>query len=179
MSAVFSTNTTVVVQVPEGCTIPTSGGVSAVSYSGLKAPYGFPSSVDKWRLRIPFRVQTATTSNANFGAFASSGWQLTVPIGDWGVGYDMGLFNSSTTAFVFNLSPTDLTGVAKGSEDIRFSAQILSSAALITILPTYKKAFEKVTTAIAYRVYTQGATTSGGVDADNTNSEIFAENALL
>ena len=40
-SAVFSTNTTVVVQVPEGCAIPTSGGVSAVSYSGLANPYGF------------------------------------------------------------------------------------------------------------------------------------------
>lgn len=41
-SVSFSTDTTVVVQVPEGCTIPTSGGVSAVGYSGVFAPYGFP-----------------------------------------------------------------------------------------------------------------------------------------
>jgi hypothetical protein len=34
--------TTVVVQVPIGCTIPTSGGVSAMSYSTQEAPYGFP-----------------------------------------------------------------------------------------------------------------------------------------
>lgn len=39
----FSTNTTLTVQVPEGCTIPTSGGVSAVSYSSNKVPYGFPA----------------------------------------------------------------------------------------------------------------------------------------
>jgi hypothetical protein len=43
-SVTFSTNTTVVVQVPEGCTIPTSGGVSAVSYSTQASPYGCPAN---------------------------------------------------------------------------------------------------------------------------------------
>jgi len=38
----FSTNTTLTVQVPEGYAIPTSGGVSAVSYSTQNTPYGFP-----------------------------------------------------------------------------------------------------------------------------------------
>jgi len=38
----FSTNTTVTVRVPYGNTIPTSGGVSAVSYSTQEAPYGMP-----------------------------------------------------------------------------------------------------------------------------------------
>lgn len=42
VSSTFSTNTTVVVRTPEGNTIPTSGGVSAISYSGMEAPYGFP-----------------------------------------------------------------------------------------------------------------------------------------
>lgn len=41
-AATFSTNTTLTVQVPEGNAIPTSGGVSAVSYSSQKVPYGFP-----------------------------------------------------------------------------------------------------------------------------------------
>lgn len=41
-SVTFSTNTTVVVQVPFGNTIPTTGGVSAVSYSTQASPYGFP-----------------------------------------------------------------------------------------------------------------------------------------
>lgn len=38
----FSTNTTVTVQIPEGCAIPTSGGVSAVAYSTQASPYGWP-----------------------------------------------------------------------------------------------------------------------------------------
>lgn len=40
-SATFSANTTVVVQVPDGCAIPTSGGIAAIAYSGLESPYGF------------------------------------------------------------------------------------------------------------------------------------------
>lgn len=37
----FSTNTTLTVQVPEGCTIPTSGGVASMDYSINDVPYGF------------------------------------------------------------------------------------------------------------------------------------------
>ena len=38
----FSTNTTVVVQVPDGYAIPTSGGVSATAYSVQASPLGYP-----------------------------------------------------------------------------------------------------------------------------------------
>lgn len=42
LTSAFSTNTTLVVRVPEGNTIPTSGGVSALAYSPEAYPYGFP-----------------------------------------------------------------------------------------------------------------------------------------
>lgn len=42
-SVSFSTNTTVNVRVPDTCQIPTSGGVSAVSYSTQSNPYGLPA----------------------------------------------------------------------------------------------------------------------------------------
>ena len=42
MAKSFSTNTTVTVRVPEGCTIPTTGGVSTVDYSAQSTPYGWP-----------------------------------------------------------------------------------------------------------------------------------------
>lgn len=41
-SVTFSTNTTVNVRVPDTCQIPTSGGISAVSYSTQSNPYGLP-----------------------------------------------------------------------------------------------------------------------------------------
>jgi hypothetical protein len=43
--------TTVVVQVPTGNTIPTSGGVSAMSYSTQEAPYGFPI-LNKFKINV-------------------------------------------------------------------------------------------------------------------------------
>ncbi len=42
-SVTFSTNTTVNVRVPDTCQIPTTGGVSAVSYSTQSNPYGLPA----------------------------------------------------------------------------------------------------------------------------------------
>jgi len=38
----FSTNTTVTVRVPEGCQLPTTGGISSVDYSAQSTPYGWP-----------------------------------------------------------------------------------------------------------------------------------------
>lgn len=42
-SVAFSTNSTVNVRVPDTCQIPTTGGVSAVSYSTQSNPYGLPA----------------------------------------------------------------------------------------------------------------------------------------
>lgn len=42
VSSTFSTNTTVTVRVPEGCQLPTTGGISSVDYSTQRVPYGWP-----------------------------------------------------------------------------------------------------------------------------------------
>jgi hypothetical protein len=47
MAQTFSTNTTYTIQVPEGETLPTTGGVGTVSYSAQSNPYGWPSSANK------------------------------------------------------------------------------------------------------------------------------------
>ena len=168
----FSTNTTLTVQVPEGNAIPTSGGVSAVSYSTQKAPYGMPVDSGKWAISSLLKVQTATTSNATFGSFASAGWQIVAPIGAWQINWTLPLFNSSTTRVTFNISPTSITGVALGSEETRYSLAAQSSAAALAYFSHYLTNFENLTAAQTWLVYTQGATTSGGVDADNALAEI-------
>ena len=96
-SVTFSTNTTVVVQVPEGCTIPTSGGVSAVSYSTQKAPYGFPAQRGKWQ------VATILATNLSLGVaglatFYDSNVRLIIPVGNWVVKFEgISIFTSTTT----------------------------------------------------------------------------------
>lgn len=85
-AATFSTNTTLTVQVPEGCTIPTSGGVSAVSYSGVKAPYGFPAQLEKWRVVLTSIVSTQFPVSALGTWLHSMPYELVVPIGNWNIG---------------------------------------------------------------------------------------------
>jgi hypothetical protein len=98
-SAVFSTNTTMVVQVPEGCAIPTSAaGVSAVSYSGQASPYGFPRDAKKWEIATVLLVdETITVSSVNQW-FASLGARLTVPVGAWNIGYQFSIVTASGAA---------------------------------------------------------------------------------
>lgn len=79
--------TTATCQVPEGCTIATSGGVSAVDLSSVKVPYGFPADEGRWR------VETLHNANGSQSSPVSGTWynigsiQLTIPIGAWVTDY--------------------------------------------------------------------------------------------
>ena len=72
--------TTVVVQVPEGNTIPTSGGVSAMSYSTQKAPYGMPVNTDRWLVETLNRA-TLSGSYGAINTWTSHIFRITCPIG--------------------------------------------------------------------------------------------------
>lgn len=64
----FSTNTTVKVQVPPGYTIPTSGGVTAVSYSTGGVPVGWPLNGGIRELaNVPLIATQTTTSTSETG----------------------------------------------------------------------------------------------------------------
>lgn len=182
-SKVFSTNTTLTVQVPEGCTIPTSGGVSAVSYSTQKIPYGMPTQVGKWRVSSLLRTEQATTSNANYGAFISGGYNLTVPIGSWAaIGQRSGGYkNSTTTSVAFNISSTDLTGLSftTGADASSLAILTKSSAAALYYIPGVISQPRDLTVATTFVMYTIGATTSAAIDGSTSLTEIFAEFGYL
>lgn len=90
MAASFSTNTTLTVQVPEGCTIPsTSGGVSTVDYSTQNVPYGFPRNTTKWILSVPIIAILSTSGTSTSTTYNPGGIKITVPIGAWLLGYQM------------------------------------------------------------------------------------------
>lgn len=93
----FSTNTTLTVQVPEGCAIPTSGGVSAVAYSTQRTPYLFPADSGRWSVESLYQAAMAgSLVAATYGQFV--GTQLTVPVGSWNLGYAVDVSGSKTTA---------------------------------------------------------------------------------
>ena len=74
--------TTVVVQVPVGCTIPTSGGVSAMSYSTQQAPYGFTVDKNKWTITNLYSGDRSTSSPVQ-NTWYNPNTQITVPIGSF------------------------------------------------------------------------------------------------
>lgn len=78
--------TVATVSVPEGNTIPTSGGVSAVDLSAYKAPFGMPQQQERWT--IEFILATSTTAAATLNTWYNSGSaKLTVPVGSFVLGY--------------------------------------------------------------------------------------------
>lgn len=117
----FSTNTTLTVQVPEGCTIPTTGGVTSVAYSSNKAPYGMPVQGDKWQILFLNSVSaTSTSSIANIQNLP--GHQITIPVGNWvlsyvamGSGYRAGAGQCGV-----------IVGLSTLTNTIEFSSQIYS-----------------------------------------------------
>jgi hypothetical protein len=168
--------TTVVVQVPTGNTIPTSGGVSAMSYSTQQTPYGFTLDKYKWEIISLLRTDSSTTSNATYGAFLSGGYALTVPIGNWTVGHTACFTNSTTTSVYFNISKTALTGLseANGNNTSPFAVPTRSAAAALSTFNANVTNQESLSAASTYVMYTFGATTSASIFGTGAKAAIYA-----
>lgn len=177
-SAVFTGgNTVVVVQVPEGCTIPTSGGVSAVSYSGLKAPYGFPSQRRKWRIESPYRAPNTNKSNTTYVQWYGN--QVTVPIGDWLLGEFVPFFiaaNASTTSASYALS-TSSTAVSDTDLVIGINNNTSGGSRNTARI---EKQISLTAQTIYYGIGATGnASVTYGLLSDTTADVMYIENAYL
>jgi hypothetical protein len=180
-AASFSTNTTLTVQVPIGAALPTSGGVSALAYSTVKAPYQFPTARTLWRVQMLNKSSNPVTSNATYGAFMTGGWALKVPIGEWIVGWRGGCYNGTVTTLYFNISSTALTGMLNvaGSNASPFAAYLQSSAAAIIAVGLGVEQPQSLAAAATYVMYTSGAVGTGGIDGTVTQAEMYAEYAFV
>lgn len=92
------TSSTLTLQVPEGCAIPTQGTVSAMSYSTFKKPFGFPAQRGRWQVETLYKTSqtqgTPTISTYyNIGAA-----KLTVPVGDFSLGFNVNVQNDSSAS---------------------------------------------------------------------------------
>lgn len=105
-------NTTRTVQVPEGCTIPTVGGVSAVVYSSNKVPYGFPCEREKWMVKSIYSVPSGQ-SNPTVNQIYNPNIKINVPIGPMEIGYNCQLYvlrgSAGSAGIVSHLSTSPTT----------------------------------------------------------------------
>ncbi len=150
----FSTNTTLTVQVPEGNTIPTSGGVSAVSYSTQKAPYGFTTDFDRWSLVVLLKSQTAFTTTTTAAVFVNPGsGQITVPVGSWNLSYQGNISQENSSASIH--APVVALSTANNAvSDLELSAGyvIRSSSTSIGASPATLSKLVSVSSATPYYV---------------------------
>lgn len=80
----FSTDSTVTVQAAEGCTFPTSGGISSINYSAMRSPIGFPGQRGKWRSFVAWKaaVGMSSTSNSPNSGLVSGTTAVSFPAGE-------------------------------------------------------------------------------------------------
>lgn len=86
----------VTVQVPEGVTIPTTGGVASVSYSTARAPYGFPSGRTRWRIETLIVANIIVSPAIN--TVVQMPARISIPNGDWQYGWEGVVENVQTGA---------------------------------------------------------------------------------
>lgn len=149
----FSTNTTLTVQVPEGNTIPTSGGISALAYSVHKVPYGFVAGQDKWSVETQDMVDRTQSSPVSGTWYNPGSISLSVPIGAWAIYWSAIQYSSKAAAtstrnfaglatannaapYTNTLKASLYVNGASGSQDLRGTATRQDTLSL-TVSATY------------------------------------------
>ena len=180
-SASFSTNSTVVVQVPEGYALPTSGGITTVSYSINANPLNFPSRADKWTVES-LGQNDIETSSPVAGTWYNNGGVIQVPIGAWKLGYQATMFGYKASSF----SMRSTLSTANNSESDKFYTLHLSGASdggnFAVIIPTNRSKNLTLSTATSYYLNVKTDTASSatvGVRGDLSPTSITAEYAYL
>lgn len=179
--------TVATVQYPEGCTIPTSGGISTVDYSGSNA-FGFPKEEDRWELLYINKSQASHTSPTSAvwysltAATVQGSAYLTVPVGKWVLGYD-GTFQLNATAGSLNIFATLSTANNSESDPMYTSYAENTSVAIIGSSFYKRRALPSaITTATPYYLNTRitaGSTPSIYNRGDIKPTIIFAIPAYL
>jgi hypothetical protein len=176
----YSTNTTVVFQVPEGCTVPTSGGVTSVSYSSLKAPYGFPAQRNKWTIFTVVRAIATQNSPVN-GTWYNMNISITAPIGEWSGLTQYTLSNGRVGASVLSIWGT-LSTTTNSETDKEWSTYAYIGPSNDNLTATVSKSNPlSVSTQTVYYLLakTDDTTTNINIRGDSTVTKIALENAYL
>jgi len=124
--SVSSDGLTEVVQVPEGCALPTTGGITASAYSSMANPYGWVSDKGRWEVATLIRTtvvnKTSPTSNIWYNVL-----NITIPTGAWNVKNRHYLIATGGSITYLRSCFTLSTG-ASSETNTRFTASTLISS---------------------------------------------------
>ena len=176
----------ITVHVAEGCAIPTSGGISSVSYSNNRTPYGFPPESSRWKVITLTRAAGGQGSPAANTAYNPTNTQIIPPIGKWKMYYNTPFQIERATgvldgALYLATSNASFTGEIPESR----SAVYISSASNYLLMPQVSKSFV-YSTATQQALYSNFYTAQSGGTAVGPRGDwmlagywIEAENAYL
>jgi hypothetical protein len=165
--------TVATVQYPEGCAIPTSGGITTVDIATTKAPFGMSVSTSRWT--VSATLKTITTQNAPVagtwynmtGTSGVTGGSVlsSLPVGEWVLGYEVNGQTSKAAASSTDLYVTLSTANNTESDNELTSFLINNGAAgSISISALLKRAKPvSVTAAQSYFLNTKSTTSSSDI----------------
>jgi hypothetical protein len=185
----FSTNTTITVQVPEGCTIPTSGGVASVDVSGIKAPYGMPVQRAKWQVIWLTKAYSAYNgANNTWSSGSTNGtYYMSVPVGEWNASYDLSRYGDAGASVYVELWSSLSTSNSSESDPnwtVASRGGVGNGAAYLALHQTKSGALS-VATATPYYILAKavrndaGVTGSPGLNTMGSASTVVLENGYL
>lgn len=155
----FSTNTTLTVQVPEGGAIPTSGGVSAISYSTHRVPFGFISDKGRWSVFLMATgvsiIQASVTAGTVYNV---SSIKILVPVGRWTralQGYVQLTGNTTAEKDIYTAVSESSSAVAQG--DLKHYLYMNYGGTLGTTVNVYDK-YSPASMTTNYILMTAGGT---------------------
>lgn len=94
---------TEVVQCPEGCALPTTGGISASAYSTMANPFGWVGDKGRWAVQA-WNNLGAPASGSIAGTWSNiPGLQIYVPVGTWKLNSTCTVTGNSSTAALYIL----------------------------------------------------------------------------
>lgn len=186
MAISYSSDTTLTVQVPEGCALPTTGGISSVSYSGTGTPYGFPAQEYKWEVGALYYGSMITLTPTR-GTWYNHG-QLVVPAGSWSLGFKgpLGGYATGSTGVYFQgtLSETSSTqstdprllvfeGFEASSATLAYQAMVAADAPVALAAATTYYLNDRQT------AFSSGTAQQTGFVGGFSPTQIYAKNAYL
>jgi hypothetical protein len=153
------------VQTAEGDTIPTSGGITAVSYSTQGVPYGFPRDEGKWAVSSIYLDSLNQTITAPVFE-PLIGVEIDVPIGVWEIGFRGTATQSNSSSGIY--APQTALSTISGSTatDVNLISRTVSRATgtSTSTLPASASNFVRLSALTKYYLLTTSASGGGTID---------------
>lgn len=181
-------DTTMTVQTPEGCAIPTSGGISSVDYSSASVPFGFPRDSGKWELELHSRVDLLTVSPTIDTWYNPNTTKLPVTTGSWDLSCSLVLYGYKTGSAAFTMLSALSSSTSSISEPklSTYAGGALDPTNTTVLCPVFRSSRISVTTTTPYYLIfrtpfssVSAIGTLVGSSGNTTPAVIIARNAYL